>query len=856
MEVIITHLSSDFDSFAGMVAAKKLYPQAQIILPSSINQNVRKFITLYEDELPPLIDAKKVDFSEVKRVIIIDTKFASRLGPAKDVLYNKGVEIIVYDHHKKSPEDIRATHDFSAEVGASTTILVNEIKNKKINISPLDATLFILGIYEDTGSFTYPGTTSKDLEAASFLMEKGANLFVALKFLNLSLTRDQHDLLEKLIMNCWKIKINETEVLLSSAEMPKFIEGLSVLTRKLSQIEDVSVVICWAKMKEKIYVVGRSDDRDVDVSEVLKTVGGGGHPQAASAIITDMNFEEIERKIIDSLKKNIKEPVLARDVMSYPVKVVNENVSISEVDELLKKYGHSGIPIVDRYNNIAGIITRKDVDRAIGHDLSHAPVKGFRSHGIVKAGPNTPLSEIQNLMIENGIGRVPIVEKKKIVGIVTRKDILRFLHGRSYEDLWSFFTPEVRNILKVISDVGNTLKYNTYLVGGIVRDALLKIPNFDIDIVVEGDGIEFGRELSKRFKCKFESHQKFGTSVIILESGQHIDVATARVEYYKSPAALPTVESGNIRQDLARRDFTINTMALSLNKKNFGEILDFFGGREDLKNKKIKVLHKMSFIEDPTRIFRAVRFENRLGFKMDSQTEELARTTINMNIVSELNGVRIRDELISIFSEVNPVKAIKRLGELDALKKIGIKRKINDRFLEELKEILNYYDMLKDFYSMEGDEIKKWRLIFILLLKGMESNEINRWCAEMKVRKKDMNVILETYRKWDGVKRALRREIRKNSTLYNLLSKIPAELQVIACSWGDAYYKNVKKYLTDLRNIHLETSGETLKEMGYKPSEKFRVVLAKLFEMKLDGKVKDREDEIQMLKELMDSPKV
>jgi tRNA nucleotidyltransferase (CCA-adding enzyme) len=664
---------------------------------------------------------------------------------------------------------------------------------------------------------------------------------VVLKFLNLSLSEDQHGLLEKLIMNYKKIKINETEILLSSAEMPKFIEGLSVLTRKLSQIEDVSIVICWAKMKEKTYLVARSDDKDVDVSEILEVVGGGGHPQAASAVIVDMSFEDIESKLLYSLKKNIKKPVLAKDVMSYPVRVVKEDVSISRVDEILKKYGHSGIPIVDKDDNIVGIITRKDIDKAIGHGLSHAPVKGFRSHSIVRAGPNTR------------IGRIPITDKKKIIGIVTRKDILRFLHGRSYENLLGFFPGKVKKILKDISSVARVLKNNTYLVGGIVRDALLKIPNFDIDIVVEGDGIRFGRELTKRFNCRFESHQKFGTSVLVLDDGLHIDIATARVEYYKSPAALPTVESGNIKQDLSRRDFTVNTMAISLNKKNFGEILDFFGGREDLKNKKIKVLHKMSFIEDPTRIFRAVRFEKRLGFKMDSQTEKLARTTIDMNIVSRLNGVRIRDELIYIFNEASPLEAIRRLDELGALRKIGIKVKADTEFVRQVKKILNYYGRLKDFYGKNGKEIKKWRLLFILLLKGTGPYEIKRWCSEMKVRKKDMGVMLETYKKWNVVKKNLKNAVRKNSTLYYIVSEIPPELQVIACSWGDTYYKNIKKYLTHLRDLHLEISGETLKDMGYRPSEKFRIVLEKLFEMKLDGRIKNKEDEIYHLKKLMEA---
>lgn len=853
MEIIITHLSSDFDSFAGMVAAKKIYPQAQIILPTAINQNVRKFITLYEDELPPLSDPKSIDFSKVKRAIVIDTRFASRLGPAKAVLGNKGIEVVVYDHHQNTSRDLKATSDHSREVGAATSILVNLIKEKEINISPFDATLFTIGIYEDTGSFTYPGTTSIDLKAAAFLMEKGANLFVVSKFLNLSLTEDQHRLLEKLIMNCKKININETEILLSQAEMPDFVEGLSVLTRKLSQIEDISIAICWAKMKGKIYAVGRSDNKNVDVSEILEVVGGGGHPQAASAVINDIAFEEVEKKLIGSLKKKIKKPLLAKDVMSYPVRSVKENATIAQVDKILKKYGHSGIPIVDGTENLVGIITRKDIDKAIGHGLSHAPVKGFKSRSVVRAGSNTSIGEIQNLMVENGIGRVPITDGKKIIGIITRKDVLRFLHGRSYENFWGFFPEKVKKILKTISNVAQVLKYNTYLVGGIVRDALLKIPNFDIDIVVEGDGIKFGKALSSRFDCRLECHQKFGTAVLVLNDGQHIDIASARVEYYKSPAALPSVESGNIKQDLSRRDFTINTMAVSLNKDNIGEVLDYFGGREDLKNKRIKVLHKMSFIEDPTRIFRAVRFEKRLGFKMGSQTEKLARTTINMNIVSRLNGVRIRDELIYIFNEKNPLESIDRLYELGALGKIGIKVRIDKKFKDRVKKILKYYSEMKDDYNKIGREIKKWRLLFILLLKGIKPEKVEKWCSEMKVRKKDINVILETYKMWNYTKRNLRSSVKRNSTLYYRVSSLPPELQVIACSWGKDFLENIKKYLKELSGQRLDINGNTLKDMGYKPSEKFKDVLEKLFKMKLDGKIKGRKDEISNLKKLMGS---
>jgi len=219
--------------------------------------------------------------------------------------------------------------------------------------------------------------------------------------------------------------------------------------------------------------------------------------------------------------------------------------------------------------------------------------------------------------------------------------------------------------------------------------------------------------------------------------------------------------------------------------------------------------------------------------------------------VSKLNGLRIRDELIYIFNEKNPLEAIERLYELGALKKIGIKVRIDKKFIEQVKKILKYYREMKDDYNKIGEEIKKWRLLFILLLRGNKPDKIERWCSEMKVRKKDINVILETYKMWNETKRNLKSGIKRNSTLYYRVSSIPPELQVIACSWGREYLGNIKKYLKDLSALHLEINGNTLKDMGYKPSEKFGDVLEKLFKMKLDGRIKSKEDEISNLKKLM-----
>jgi len=691
------------------------------------------------------------------------------------------------------------------------------------------------------------------------------------KFLNLTLSEEQHNLLEKLILNSWKVKINEKEILLSNEVSENYVEGLSVLTRKLALVEESDVVFCWVKMKDKIYLVGRSDDKDVDVSKILLPLGGGGHQLAASSVIKDTDFEKIKDILISSIKKNIKKPIVSKNIMTFPVRVVDEDESIAYTSELLKKYGHSGIPIINAKGILTGIITRKDIDKAIKHGLSHAPVKGFKSGEIITAAPETTLEEIQRLMIENGIGRIPIVSKNKILGIITRKDLLRSLNYKEpanfleegisderpdyfnvdiLERMEMLFPAAIKNILDVISNLAKELKYKVYLVGGIVRDILLNKPNLDVDIVVEGDGINFSNKLAPMINAKIWTHKKFKTSIIVLENKRHIDVATARVEYYDKPAALPNVEEANIKQDLYRRDFTINSMAISLNKSSFGILIDYFGGRRDLKRKKIKVMHKLSFVEDPTRIFRAVRFEQRFSFKIDSQTESLIKSAIEMEIISKLTGVRIRDELVAILEEDHPWKPLLRLYEYRALQKININLKIDAKFENKLKKILAGYDEFKGFY---GESIKKWRLIFSMLLSDFHKDSLIRWCGGMKVKNKDTEIILNATQMQGSLIEKLVGSRLSNSELYLLLKNSSPELQVILYSFGSNIKKNICRYVWDLKDSSLMIDGEKLMEIGFKHGAEIGKILKTLLILKLDGKIKSREEEIQQAKIILNN---
>jgi len=558
--------------------------------------------------------------------------------------------------------------------------------------------------------------------------------------------------------------------------------------------------------------------------------------------------------------------------MTFPVKVVNENDSISYTGEILKKYGHSGIPIVNAYGALAGIITRKEIDRAIKHGLSHAPVKGFKSGEIITASPESTLDEVQKLMIENGIGRIPIVSKNKMLGIITRKDLLRYLNYQEYDGMQVRKVPgdnpdyfkinviermrvllpeEIGKMLYVVSDLAKKLKYKVYLVGGIVRDMLLNKQNLDIDIVVEGNGINFSNKLAEIINAKLWTHQKFKTSVIVLKNKTHIDVATARVEYYEKPAALPDVEESNIRQDLCRRDFTINSMAISLNRLNFGELIDYFGGRRDLKRKRIKIMHKLSIVEDPTRIFRAVRFEQRFSFKIDCQAEGLIKNAIDMEIISKLTGVRIRDELIAILEEDYPWRPLKRLYEYGALRRINIDTEINAKFENKIKKVLDGYLELEKFY---GENIKKWRIIFSILLSGFSQEQLIKWCSEMKVKNKDTVIIANAIFTLPDLKNKLASVKFNNSELFHLLKNTSPELQAILYSAGSNIKKNIMHYVHDLKDIKLNIKGEKLIGMGFKHGPEIGRALDFLLDLSLDSKVKSAEEEIiaaqSMLKDI------
>ena len=383
-----------------------------------------------------------------------------------------------------------------------------------------------------------------------------------------------------------------------------------------------------------------------------------------------------------------------------------------------------------------------------------------------------------------------------------------------------------------------------YLVGGTVRDILLGRQSFDVDIAVEGDAIALARRLAEELGGEVVAHDRFGTAVVLYGEGEHIDVVTARSEVYAAPAALPTVAQGTITDDLFRRDFTINAMAASLKPADFGRLVDPFGGRDDLQAGTIRVLHERSFADDPTRIFRAIRYENRYGFRLDESSARLARAALESGLVSDLSGARLRDELVALLSEEEVEHTILRLAEL------GADRAIHPHLAadEEAVRLARRLRELKDELHVEAPD---WRLRLAVLARRIPAGEIGEWLDRLKLRRRDAEQIESAVTVAPQLVERLSGGEPDPAEVVALAEPHAPDAPLLALALADV--PALRDYFTRLRNIRLDIDGTDLAALGLAESPKVGEVLQELRRRKLRGELEGRDAELAAARELIDA---
>jgi tRNA nucleotidyltransferase (CCA-adding enzyme) len=868
MEIITSHTNADFDALASMVAAKKLYPGASLVFPGSQEKSMRDFFldsAFYALEVERL---RNVDLDRVTRLIIVDNRNPARIGKLALALQRPGISVHIYDHHPSGEGDLRGEVEVVESVGATTTIMVELLRRNEIPIDPLDATIFALGIYEETGSLTFVSTTERDARAAGHLISCGAQLNIVSDFISRELTREQSAVLKVLMQSAASYDISGTSVVIAATATSSYIPDLANLAHKMRDREGLNVLFLVVQMGEKTHIIARSRVPQVNVGLVLEQLGGGGHASAASAVVKEVTYLQAKERLIDILKHHVKPGRIVNDVMTAPVKTIPAGSTIAEAGEAMTRFSVNVLPVVSR-DRYQGIITREVVQKALFHGLGRRGVEEFMTTGGPVASPDMLMNQVERVMLEEHQRFIPVLDQRgALAGAITRTDLLRSLHEerlsevresdefglRSVRNIKNLMEerlpPDVSRALRIVGDVADEAGFPVYLVGGIVRDLFLHVPNLDIDIVVEGDGVVFAGMLLKKTGGRMKTHLKFGTAVVVLPEGIKIDIATARLEYYESPAALPTIELSSIKKDLYRRDFTINTLAVRLNHKRYGELIDFFSGLRDIKDKTIRVLHSLSFVEDPTRVLRAVRFEQRFDFRLSKHTQNLIKNAVNMKIFHHLTGERIYTELVLLFSESDPSRVLRRMREFDLLKFIHPLLRGSaetERLFLGIGEALTWFRLL----YLENVTVEKWFVYFLGLLDRLKDSVVDeildRLAAPAKIRER-VRQARAHYR--DVLYVFYRRQELKPSSIYDLLA--PLETEAILLMMAKARQETAKKYislyLTHLREVKVTLTGDDLKELGVPPGPQYRKLFAELRDAKLDGIVTNRDEEAAFIK--------
>ncbi|MBW4484366.1 MAG: CBS domain-containing protein [Tildeniella torsiva UHER 1998/13D] len=906
MDLVLCHTTADFDTLGAAVGLARLQPGRRIVLTGGAHPTVQRFLALHRDEYP-LLERRAVDPSQISHLTLVDAQQRDRFGPAADWITqseHRQVPIEIYDHHPTSAETVLAQESTVAAVGAATTLVVESLQQAGIEPSLAEATVMALGIHVDTGSLLYEGATARDAAALAWLMAHGASLSIIADFVEPELSPTLQALLTEAMTALQVEAVGDHTLAWVLLKVGGYVPGLSGLAERLISLADADALLFGAYYPakeagnfnllepessdaplypQKLTLIGRARGRmsdRIDWGTVLTALGGGGHPAAAAASLTTEDSLATVQEVIEAVRSHWPPPPTARDLMSSPVRTIRPDTTIHEAQRILLRYGHSGLSVVDEGDRLIGIISRRDLDLALHHGFSHAPVKGYMATNVKTITPDTSLTEIEHLMVTYDIGRLPVLHQEALVGIVTRTDLLRHLHQGQpspaiasalleppaavtlRQALEASLAPVLQDILQQITLAAEERGWHLYLVGGAVRDLLIctdpasaALP--DLDLVVDGffsaAQVGAGVDLATVIKDKFpevdlQVHGRFQTASLVWRkeldhplAGLMVDIATARTEFYPYPAANPEVEASSIQQDLYRRDFTINALALRLTHPGAGQLLDYFGGLIDLRQGTIRVLHANSFIEDPTRIYRAVRFAVRLGFHLDAQTEGYIHHAMASGVYAQMQQqmrrapalqVRLKNELKYILEAPYWPSALALLDRMGALRCLHGDLAMTPALWQQLGRLSRWSERFG--WPELGPP---WLLRLQGLLAAVSAAARSPLATDLQL----PEPVIERLTRlddWEHQWQSLLATDPTPSTLYTAFSKADTATHLLVSArhprqLGPALWR----YLMQWAPTQPLIDGDRLKGLGYRPGPSFRPMLETLFAAQLDGAI-------------------
>lgn len=427
MQIVTTHKNTDFDAFASSIAATILYPGTTVVLPKSLNPNVKSFLSIHKTVFKCFFP-HQIDLSKVKRLIIVDVNNWARLDGFSKLKKRKDLEILLWDHHPDEG-DIQPSLKIKENVGATITLMVRQIKKEHKVLTPVYATLFLAGLYEDTGNLMFPSTTAEDARTAAYLLEQKADLNILGSFLRPAYGERQKDILFEMLKTAKRSRIGGYSVGINVINYKGHVSNLSLVVtmyREILNLDAAFGVFC-ASDQDRCIVIGRSVTDGLDIGSIMRSIGGGGHQGAGSAMLKSVKPQAVIEMIRELIEGNQFSSVRVGDIMSFPVNAIRSDTSMKDAALFLREKGCTGIPIIDD-EELVGMISRRDFRKIKKDSALNAPVKAFMCRNVVTIGPDKSPMQASRLMVKHDIGRLPVVENGKVIGIITRSDVMIYFY--------------------------------------------------------------------------------------------------------------------------------------------------------------------------------------------------------------------------------------------------------------------------------------------------------------------------------------------------------------------------------------------------------------------------------------------
>ena len=828
MKLIVSHTKPDFDALASLALAKRLHPGATLTTVGSLNTQLELFVHLYRDVLS-LTPYQQIQLEDVSELIVVDTCDPSRIKPF-DALLGR-VPVTVYDHHPRSEDSIPAVRGLHKEIGATASILTLLLKKQGVRIAPELASLALLGIHEDTGHFLFESSSPDDHEAAMHLLTCGANLTLVQQYSSDSFSEAQRAFFMTLLQEATEERINGHPVVIASVTSDTYLPGISIFCNQLLSLYQADAAIVLSHMEGKTFVIARGRNNMNVGAALAQALDGGGHAGAGFAK-TNLPLKAAKTRILDALRTHTPPVLSAKDLMSTPVKTITQHSSVRDAQALLVQFGHNGLPVVDDAGKLVGVISRRDLDRAFRHGLGSSEVRGYMTKNVITATPDMGLRELEQLVQTHNVGRLPVVINHEVIGIITRSDLIRARHAPTIDAAERDATPAQRVMRVLPAAAQDALRTARdllpagalFIVGGTVRDALLGVGMQDLDVVVEGTNAEtLASSLQRHLGGELSCHFDFGTCTLTLSNGLIMDVATAREEYYAHPGALPQVRFSTLRKDLARRDFTINTLALRVAPEPL-TLIDPYGGLRDLQDKRLRILHPLSFTEDPTRILRGARLAGRLGLSYDTESERQLQAALNTNVLKQISHSRLRNELMLCLNERAVTPIITHLQHYGALKHMF--------HLTADLSILQNLDKLKEQTPVPAESY------LLALLMTLTSTQFARHRNAFNWPKRYENILKQL------------RDLRNTQTLnLDTYEQLPDISIPVIKALSESLHTQISTYehVPQRRKIR----GQDVLDLGLPPGPQVGIILKKVARARQEKRVTTYQQELELAKVLV-----